>query len=342
MRADLDRPTLSEANHPLRGSFEPNAMLNDLVVRARSLPSYVWLTTSALVLGVLWTYWPTLGLIAQKWGAAHYSHGWLVPIFSLFLLWHRRQYLDAVEWKPNWWGLAFIGSAVLLRLGGAFFYVVWLDSISLLPCLAGLCVLLGGWAALRWAWPAIAFLFFMLPLPYSVEMAWAYWLRLTATETSTFALQTLGLPAIADGTDIYINDITLKVAPACSGIGMLLIFFALSTAIVLVIERPLVDKLIILLSSIPIAIVANIVRITMTTLLYEVAGYLDNPWLRVKADVLFHDGAGYLMMIVALVLLLVELRILDRLLVPVEAKPTVTFDFTRGRQFRGSSHTQKT
>jgi len=78
---------------------------------------------------------------------------------------------------------------------------------------------------------------------------------------STFALQTLGLPAIADGTDIYINDVTLKVAPACSGIGMLLIFFALSTAIVLVIQRPLMDKLIILLSSIPIAILANIVRI---------------------------------------------------------------------------------
>src|SRR5262249_26304438 len=153
------------------------------------------------------------------------------------------------------------------RLTDGLFYVRWLDNLSLLPCLAGLCVLLGGWPALRWAWPAIAFLFFMLPLPYSVEVAWAYRLRLTATVTSTFALQTLGFPAIADGTDIHIDDSTLEIAPACSGIGMLLIFFALSTAIILVIKRPWVDKLIILLSAIPIAILANIVRITLTAVL---------------------------------------------------------------------------
>src|SRR5262249_41631977 len=153
---------------------------------------------------------------------------------------------------------------------------------SLLPCLAGLCVLLGGWRALRWAWPAIAFLFFMLPLPYTVETAWAYRLRLTATLTSTFVLQTIGLPAIADGTDIYLAEQIqpLQVAHACSGMGMLLIFFALSTAIVLVINRPWLDKLIILLSAIPIAILANIVRIATIALLYQLSSYLENPWIR--------------------------------------------------------------
>lgn len=317
-------------------------MINPLIARARSLPTQVWVLISALVLGVLWTYWPALGMVYQKWSAAQYSHGWLVPIFSLYLLWHRREYLTSVEWKSNWWGLAFLAFGVLLRLTDGLFYVRWLDSLSLLPCLAGLCVLLGGWPALRWAWPSIAFLFFMLPLPYSVETAWAYRLRLTATVTSTFALQTLGLPAIADGTDIYIDDLTLQIAPACSGIGMLLIFFALSTAIVLVIKRPWVDKLIILLSAIPIAILANIVRITITALLFELSTYLEKPWLKEKADVLFHDGAGYLMMMVALVLLLLEVKLLDRLLVPVEPKPRVAFDFAQGRGYRRASHSQRT
>ncbi len=318
-------------------------MLKDVVARLRSLPTHVWVILSVLVLAVFWTYWPALGIIAQKWSAAHYSHGWLVPFFSLFLLWHRRQYLATVDWKPNWWGLAFIAVAVALRLTDGFFFVRWFDTLSLLPCLAGLCLLLGGWTALRWAWPAIAFLFFMLPLPYSVETAWAYRLRLTATVSSTFALQTLGFPAIADGTDIFIDNDILQIAPSCSGMGILLIFFALSTAIVLVIKRPWIDKLIVLLSAIPIAILANIVRITMTALLFKVAGYFDNAWLNQKAHVLFHDGAGYLMMLVALVLLLVELWILDRLFIPVEAtKPSVTFDFARGRGFRRSSPSQKT
>lgn len=182
----------------------------------------------------------------------------------------------------------------------------------------------------------------MIPLPYAVEMAWAYYLRVTATQTSAFALQTLGLPAIAEGTDIFVNNLTLQVAPACSGIGMLLLFFALSTAITLLIQRPWVDKLVILLSAIPIAILANIAHITLTTLLFELAAYLDNPWLQKKAKVLFHDGAGYVMMLVALACLLVELWILDHLFITVEEKPAAKFDFTRGRQFRGSSHTQKT
>jgi exosortase len=203
--------------------------------------------------------------------------------------------------------------------------------------------LLGGWSALRWAWPAIAFLFFMLPLPYSVEVASAYRLRLTATVTSTFALQTLGFPAIADGTDICIDDFPpLQVARACSGMGMLLIFFALSTAIILVIKRPWLDKMIILLSAIPIAILANIVRITMTAVLYQLSSSMQNPWLKERADALFHDGAGYLMMAVALVLLLIEVKLLDRLLIPMEAKPRMMLDFSPGRGYRRAPHSQKT
>jgi exosortase len=317
-------------------------MLNDLFARARSVPAGVWPIISLLAAGVLWVYWPALRMISERWSAAQYSHGWLVPFFSLFLLWQRRRYLAAVEWKPNWWGFVFLIAAVLLRLTDGFFYVRWLDNLSLLPCLAGLCLLLGGWPALRWAGPSIAFLFFMLPLPYMVETAWAYRLRLIATTTSTFALQTLGLPAIADGTDIWINDQVLQIAPACSGLGMLLIFFALSSAIVLAIQRPWLDKLLILLSAIPIAVVANIVRITITALLYELSAHWGNPWLHEKANALFHDGAGYLMMIVALVLLLIEVKILDRLIIPVEAKPKMTFDFAGRRSYRKPSPTQKT
>jgi exosortase/archaeosortase family protein len=102
------------------------------------------------------------------------------------------------------------------------------------------------------------------------------------------------------------------------------------------------DKLIILLSAIPIAILANIVRITVTSLLFELSSYLEDPWIREKAERFFHDGAGYMMMVVALVLLLIELKIFDRLLIPVEAKPRMTFDFTRGRGYRRPSPSSKT
>jgi exosortase len=197
----------------------------------------------------------------------------------------------------------------------------WFDNLSILLCLAGVCLLLGGWPALRWSWPAIAFLIFMMPLPSKLDSALALELRKTATVTSTYTLQTLGLPAVREGTMIYVNDSQIDIAPACSGLGILLTFVTLSTAIVLLTEKPWPDKLVILASAFPIAIIANIVRITMTALLYELN-------LGDKVNHFFHDAAGWLMMLVALVILGIELKILGFLFVPVAAQ-RVAFDFTQ-------------
>src|SRR5581483_4191267 len=121
----------------------------------------------------------------------------------------------------SWAALPWLLAAAALRLAGAAFYVDWFDAVSLLPCLAGLCVLLGGPAALKWAGPSVAFLVFMLPLPYTAEVALARPLQSLATATSTYALQTLGVPALAEGNVIVIGQYRLGVVEACSGLGML-------------------------------------------------------------------------------------------------------------------------
>ena len=285
-------------------------MMNALLTRLRSLPPSFWMVLAALTTCLLWSYWSTLGKMAARWaGDPQYSHGYLVPLFALVLLWLRRGALPAVPWRPSCWGLVVLGAGLAVRLAGAFYCVDWLDDISLLPCLAGLCLLAGGGPALRWAAPAIIFLFFMMPLPYSLETALAYPLRRLATVSSTYALQTLGFPALAEGTDIFLTQVRLQVAPACSGLGMLVTFFALATAIVLVIDRPVPDKAVILASAFPIAIVANSVRITLTAALYQFS-------TEQVARHFFHDWSGFLMMPVALALLGLELKLLAWLLVP--------------------------
>ena len=296
-------------------------MMKLLVARLRSLPPSFWVVLGALTAGLLWSYWTTLGKLAARWaGDPQYSHGYLVPLFAAALLWLRRALLPAAPWQPNSWGFGVLAAGLAVRLsGGAFYDVEWLDSISLLPCLAGLCLLAGGWPALRWAWPAIVFLFFMMPLPYSLETAFAYRLRYLATVTSAYALETLGFPVLAEGTDIFLDDICLQIAPACSGLGMLVTFFALATAIILVIERPWVDKVIILASALPIAVLANIVRITLTASLYRYSA-------EELARKFFHDWSGFLMMPVALGLLWLELKILERLFVPVPASQPLALD----------------
>jgi exosortase len=190
-------------------------------------------------------------------------------------------------------------------------YLEWLDTLSLLPTLVGLCLLLGGPPALRWAWPSVAFLIFMMPAPYQVEVALARPLQSVACAMSTYLLQTLGLPAVADGNVIWIDEASLGIVEACSGLGMLITFFALATAFALVLARNWTDRVVLFLSAVPIAVLTNVLRITLTGALYVTAG-------SGVARIVYHDLAGWLMMSLALVLLWLELKFLSRLFLDPE------------------------
>src|SRR5262249_4440532 len=155
------------------------------------------------------------------------------------LLWLRRRKLAEGQIGPSWWGAPLLAMGLGLRLVAAYFHYPWFDAISLLPCLAGLCLMLGGRVAFRWAWPAIGFLGFMIPLPHRLSVALAGPLQSLATVMSTFALQTLGFPALAEGNVILLNEVELGIVEACSGLRMLVVFFAFSTAVALLIRRPL-------------------------------------------------------------------------------------------------------
>jgi exosortase len=261
-----------------------------------------------MVIGsILWAYWPTLGEIVRRWGHdPQYSHGYFVLLFAVYLLWQRRQL--AAAGTPSWWGAAFLLAATLLRGGAALFYNDWLDAASLLPVLAAAVLLVGGWPMLRWSWPAICFLIFMIPLPYRLEHALTDPLQRIATLTATYTLQTLGFPTFAEGNVIQVNQARIGVVEACSGLGMFLLFFALATGVAIVSRRSFLDKMLIVASSVPIAVLANVIRITTTAFAYVVVGSRG-------ADLVFHDLAGWLMMPLALGMLWVELWLLQRLLI---------------------------
>jgi exosortase len=267
--------------------------------------------------GLVWAYEPSLRQFVHRWSTdQRYSHGSLVPLFALFLLWLRRKQLVTAEIRPSVTGIVWIAAALALRWAGVFTYYQWYDHISILVCLAGVVVLLAGSRALRWAAPSIAFLFFMIPLPYRFEIALSGPLQHIATVSSTYMLQTFGFPAIDEGNIITISDHQLGVAEACSGLSMMILFFALSTAIVLMVKRPTVDKLILLASSIPIALIANVARITLTGTVGELVSSK-------AAHVVFHDAAGWVMTPLALAMFGVELYLLSRLF-REEPSPTTT------------------
>jgi len=254
--------------------------------------------------------------MGDKWATdPQYSHGFLVPLFAAVLLWLRRARIKGKTLKPAPAGIALICVGLGLHLAGGRYYYDWLDMVSLLPVLAGLCLCYGGRPVLTWAWPAIAFLVFMLPLPHRIETALSQPLRRFATHSSTYALQTIGFAAVSEGNNILMGDATpLSIDAACGGLGMLVTFFAVTTAVALVSRRRLLDRVIIVLSAVPIALIANVIRITITGVLHaEVGGE--------TADVFFHDVAGWLMMSLALGLLWIEVWLLAHLLLEPEPPP---------------------
>src|ERR1700722_6342386 len=154
-----------------------------------------------------WAYAPTFAALTQRWSMdSQYSHGYLVPVFALVVLWSRRQLCPGAA-RYSWWGLALLGVGGLLRLASAYWYLDWFDGASLLPSLLGAAMLLGGWPAARWCWAGVCYLVFMLPLPFRIEVALSEPLQWLAVRMSTYALQTLGQPALAEGNIILIGDL---------------------------------------------------------------------------------------------------------------------------------------
>ncbi len=279
---------------------------NDHAPKA-SLPMLV--TVALLGVAVLYAYWTTLAKIVWRWSEdPQYSHGYLVPVFALYLLWLRRDRLRHAPRNANWLGLGLLGVSIALRLTGTHFHFEYFDQVSLLPAIAGLFFLAGSWTAFFWSVPAVLFLAFMIPLPHSVSLALSAPMQTFATTVSTFALQVVGKPAIAEGNVIHLNDIPLGIVEACSGLRMLVVFFALSTAVALLIRKPLWEKLLIAGSAIPIALASNVLRITVTGLFYDAFGnHFGGDF--------FHDLFGWLMMPIGLMFLGLELWLLKHLLI---------------------------
>jgi hypothetical protein len=178
--------------------------LRGALSRMQHIPRKRMLVLLVLLALLGYLFGPTLQTVLAAWTTdPHSSHGYVVPVLALVLLWLRREQLARCQPGGSWWGVALFLLGGLIRVLGALLASDWLEAAALLPILAGLAVLLGGWPALRWSWPAIALLLFMIPLSSRVAFAlsgpcassprkgaptcWKRWVcRLSPRRTSSF------------------------------------------------------------------------------------------------------------------------------------------------------------
>jgi exosortase len=282
------------------------------------------LVAAGLVGIMAWVFQDLLSNCVSRWTTEpQYFHGFIIPIMAVGLGWMRRSHIPPGDARSHISGLLLTITGSLLHLLATYFYLEAFDAAGFLFCLTGIVLLVWGKRFFRGVWPAVLFTGFMLPLPFQLERMLSDPLQVMGATEATYFIQTFGIPAIAQGNTILMGDIRLGVEEACSGLRMLMVFIAISAAAVIVSDRSRWEKILILISAIPIALISTIVRIVATALAYE---YAD----RETADLIFHDLSGWLMMPLAMLLLFLELKIIDLLYVEVpDARPGLSFHRTQ-------------
>jgi exosortase len=294
---------------------------------SEKFPGWTWLNrknilaflaSSLVCIAFLWSYWPGLVELWELWRQSdEYSSGLLVPFLAVYILWSRRRDIARCPIKPSIWGLFAFAGAQAVRLFGLFLMYGSAERLSVVLSIAALILLLFGWKLFRKISPILLFLCLMLPLPNVIQYYVGLNLQRWATSSAVFCLEVIGYAVTQDGHTIDMGNVSVAVLEACNGLRMITAFFVISGLVVLLVQRTWWEKLVILVSSLPIALLCNTVRLAITAVFFTI---LEGEYW----EQIFHDFGGYAMMPLALAAVVGELWLLTKLTVlPAKEKAII-------------------
>jgi exosortase len=262
--------------------------------RARTQAPWAGIAFFSLLVAVC--YAPVIGHLVWQWNNdADMSHGFFVPVLAGFIAWQRRGELLATDAHPNWWGLAVVLWGALQLMIATLGTELFLARTALVITIVGSVWLLGGTPLLRKLAFPLFLLLFMVPIPAVLYNRITFPLQLLASQLADSALSLLGIPVLREGNVLELPNQTLSVVEACSGIRSLLSLTFLSLVYGYFFEKRLWMRVVLFFSTIPIAIVANGSRVTLTGILTEVKPEL--------AEGFFHTASGWVIFMVAMFIL---------------------------------------
>ena len=243
---------------------------------------------------ILIAYIPTITWIYQRASTrdTYYSHAFLIPLISIFLVWLKRHKLGTIEIKPVGFGWVLFLSGLLIHILCTAFRVSFVSGFSIIIVLTGLVLLLFGKGYLRQLMFPILFLIFMVPLPMVAIANLSFRLKIFAAQISTFVINRLGVPAIREGSVIKTMHAYIMVEDPCSGIRSLVALIALGALMAYFSNISKVRKGVLFATSIPIAISTNVIRIISLVMVGEIYG-------QQYASGVFHDTMGILVFVFA-------------------------------------------
>ena len=266
----------------------------------------------------LWSYWKDISDLWNIWMRSdEYSSGLLVPVLAGYIVWLRRKNIFSTPVKPSIWGAFLFILAQAMRLFGLFYLFGSAERLSIVFSIIAVVLLLFGWRILLKTSTILLFLFLMLPWPNRIHAAISLPLQQISTSSAVFCLEVLGFDILREGNVIHIGNSVVAVAEACNGLRMITAFFVISGLVALLVNRTWWEKLIVLVSSVPVAFICNTLRLTITSIIFT---WIEGAYW----EKIFHDFGGYAMMPLALGVIVAELWLIDKLtIVPEEKKEII-------------------
>jgi exosortase len=271
-------------------------------------------------------YGPTLyDLVYEGWTDTYAGHVLFVPAFAALLIWMDRDRLRAVATKGSPEGLAVVVAALVVLALGRWSSSLVLQTFSIVIAVSGLALWWVGWQWLRAAKVPIGFLIFMIPLPLAFVNSVTLSLQQFVAWSSAGMLELIGVPVHQEGVLLTLPQLTLEVAEVCNGLRFLMTLLVLTVAFAQVSQRTAVRKALLAAVAVPVAILANVVRITGIAF----AVFLVGPE---AASGFYHLLVGKLVW-AATIIVLVAFGVLLRwtTTVPLEQKSIGPFGVVNGR-----------
>lgn len=241
---------------------------------------------------VLILFYPVLTSLVQDWiNLPDFSHGFLVPLVSCYLIWERRAKLSGSA-RPDNWGLVLLAFGIVLLMFGRLAAEFFIQRISILVVIAGIVLFIFGRERLKTIAFPLAFLLLMIPLPSILLQKITFPLQLFASRCAADALELLSIPVLREGNMIYLSNTSLEVAEACSGIRSMISLLTLGILFAYFTKKILWQRIVLVLACIPVTILVNAFRVSVT-------GFLAYHYGAKVAGGFFHEFSGFILFFMA-------------------------------------------
>jgi len=248
--------------------------------------------------------WDSVRAMVANWSREEYSYGYFVPFLVIFFIWQKKNALAETPFEPSWLGLLVAFGGLFLVVFGELATLYVISQYGFLVVLHGVALAALGWRAYRIVAVPLALLFFVVPLPEFLYNNLSQSLQLISSEIGVWFVRLFGISVFLEGNVIHLAEMQLQVVEACSGLRYLFPLMAVGFIVAYIFKAPLWKKAVVFLSTIPITVLMNSLRIGLIGITVEY-------WGREMADGILHDFEGWVVFMSSLGVLLLEMWLLN-------------------------------